>query len=79
MFLYSLTIQKPTAVTSAVAGSFSAPKVQEIAIAKGKILELLRPDDNGKVNVVYSSEVFANIRSLCTFRLPGICSFIARL
>eukprot|EP00954_Amorphochlora_amoebiformis_P026667 1380673-Amorphochlora_amoeboformis.AAC.1 len=49
MHLYGLTLQKSTAITSAVYGNFSAPKAQEIVVARGKILELLRPDDTGKV------------------------------
>ena len=36
-----------------------------------KVLEILRPDSNGKVQVIASTEVFGCIRSLATFRLPG--------
>ena len=36
MHLYSLTLQKSTAITVAVYGSFSAPKTQEIAVGRGK-------------------------------------------
>ena len=53
MFLYNLTLQRPGAVTQAVAGSFSAPKAQEIVAARGDYLELLRPDDSGKVETVH--------------------------
>lgn len=35
MHLYSLTLQKSTAITVAVYGSFSAPKMQEIAVGRG--------------------------------------------
>ena len=34
-------------------------------------MELLRPDSNGKLQVIGVTEVFGNIRSLCPFRLPG--------
>lgn len=53
-------------------GNFSAPKSHELAIVRGsKILELLRPDDNGKMQTMASVEVFGVIRSLVPFRLPG--------
>lgn len=55
----------------AVYGSFSAPKVQEIIVSRGKVLELLRPDDNGKVQTILSTEVFGAIRALSAFRLTG--------
>lgn len=45
MFVYNLTLHKATAVTAAIFGSFSAPKAQEIVVARGKVLELLRPDE----------------------------------
>lgn len=54
-------------------GSFSEEQVDEIVVAKGKILELLRPDaQTGKIEVVGSCEVFGLIRSLLTFRLMGM-------
>lgn len=43
--LYSLTLQKPTAITCAIFGSFSSPKALELIVAKGKILELIKPDE----------------------------------
>ena len=71
MHLYSLTLQRASGVTAAVYGSFSAPKKQEIVVAKGGVLELLRPDDNGKVQTVASVEVFGEVRALSCFRLTG--------
>lgn len=52
----------------AIYGNFSAPKVHEIVVGRGKVLELLRPDDAGRVQVVHSTEVFGVIRSLAPFR-----------
>ena len=46
MHLYALTLQKPTAINKAIFGSFSGPKAQELIVARGRILELLRPDEN---------------------------------
>ena len=40
-------------------------------MAKGKVLELLRPDDNGKVQTISSTEVFGVIRAIQQFRLTG--------
>lgn len=36
---------------SALYGNFSAPKAQEIVVSRGCTLELLRPDDVGKLQV----------------------------
>lgn len=70
MFLYNLTLQRAQAIPHAVYGSFSAPKAQEIVVSRGKVLELLRPDDEtGKVQSVLSTEVFGTIRCLQPFRL----------
>ena len=71
MHLYSLTLQKASGITAAVFGNFSGPKQQELIVARGKILELMRPDDNGKVQTVFATEVFGIIRSITTFRLTG--------
>lgn len=40
-------------------------------MSRGKVLELLRPDEQGKVQVIYSTEVFGVIRSLQPFRCEG--------
>ena len=72
MFLYNLTLQRATGVTHAVHGSFSGTKQQEIVVARGKILELLRPDPNsGKVYTLLTTEIFGVIRSVIPFRLTG--------
>eukprot|EP00270_Netrium_digitus_P013177 TRINITY_DN4354_c0_g1_i2.p1 TRINITY_DN4354_c0_g1~~TRINITY_DN4354_c0_g1_i2.p1 ORF type:complete len:270 (-),score=66.81 TRINITY_DN4354_c0_g1_i2:155-964(-) len=71
MFLYSLTLQQATGVANAVYGSFSGGKEQEIIVSRGKVLELLRPDANGKLQSVYTVEIFGAIRSLAQFRLTG--------
>lgn len=71
MYLYSLTLQRATGIVSAINGSFSGGKTQEIVVARGKLLELLRPDDNGKIQTLLSVEIFGAIRSLAQFRLTG--------
>lgn len=40
-------------------------------MSRGKILELLRPNETGKLQPVVTTEVFGCIRSLATFRLTG--------
>lgn len=55
----------------AIYGNFSSPKAQEIAVSRGKVLELLRPDDAGKVQTIFTTEVFGCIRCLAPFRLTG--------
>ncbi|CAA6670468.1 unnamed protein product [Spirodela intermedia] len=57
MYLYSLTLQRATGVVCAVNGSFT--------------LELLRPDEAGRIQILHSVEVFGAIRSLAQFRLTG--------
>nr|KYP75426.1 Splicing factor 3B subunit 3 [Cajanus cajan] len=71
MYLYSLTLQRPTGIICAINGSFSGGKTQEIVVARGKVLDLLRPDDNGRIQTILSVEIFGAIRSLAQFRLIG--------
>ena len=72
MYLYNLTLQRATGITHAAQGNFSGTKVQEIVIARGKLLEIVRPDPNtGKVHTLLSTEVFGCIRSIISFRLTG--------
>jgi splicing factor 3B subunit 3 len=56
---------------SAIYGNFSAPKAQEIVVSRGKVLELLRPNDMGKLETVVSTEIFGCIRCISAFRLTG--------
>ncbi|CAL5225226.1 g8014 [Coccomyxa viridis] len=71
MYLYNLTLNRASGIQCAIYGNFSGPKAQEIVVSRGKILELLRPDDAGKVQTVCSTEVFGCIRCLAPFRLTG--------
>ncbi|CAH9121286.1 unnamed protein product [Cuscuta epithymum] len=71
MYLYNLTLQKPTGILCAINGNFSGGKVQEIVVARGKVLDLIRPDDNGKLQTLLSVDIFGAIRSLAQFRLTG--------
>ena len=54
-----------------VVGNFSGAKNHEIVIAKGNIIELLRPDETGKIVSISESPMFAVIRSILAFRLAG--------
>jgi len=70
--LYNLTLHRAGAITHAIYGNFSAPKAQEIVVSRGKILELLKVDDDTRTVVsVLSWEVFGTIRALQPFRLTG--------
>lgn len=72
MHLYNLTLQRSTNISIAVHGNFAGTKQQEIALAKGRILELVRPDPNtGKVYTLLSIDIFGVIRSMIAFRLTG--------
>ncbi|KAK2739201.1 pre-mRNA-splicing factor rse1 [Myotisia sp. PD_48] len=72
MFMYSLTIQPPTAVTQAILGQFAGTKEQQIVTASGSKLTIHRPDPaQGKIRSLFSQDVFGIIRSLAAFRLAG--------
>ncbi|KAL3318033.1 Splicing factor 3B subunit 3 [Cichlidogyrus casuarinus] len=72
MHLYNLTLQRASGITHAVHGNFSGAKQQEIAVAKGKVLELLKPDPlTGKILTLHTTEVFGTIRTIMPFRLTG--------
>jgi splicing factor 3B subunit 3 len=53
MFLYSLTLNQATAINHSIQGSFTEPEQNELVLAKGKIIELLRPDDEGTLQLVF--------------------------
>eukprot|EP00911_Craspedida_sp_UC1_P001250 UC1_evm1s943 len=73
MHLYSVTLQRPGAITCAVHGNFDGTKKQMIAVSRaGKYIDLLRPDGTtGKLHTIVSTEVFGCVRALRTFRLTG--------
>lgn len=71
MYLYSLTLQQPTGIIAAINGNFSGTKTPEIVVARGKVLELLRPENSGRIETLVSTEIFGAIRSLAQFRLTG--------
>ncbi|KZF24133.1 hypothetical protein L228DRAFT_252598 [Xylona heveae TC161] len=72
MFMYSLTIQPPTAVTQAILGQFAGTKEQQIITACGSRLTLHRPDPTqGKITDILSHDVFGIVRTLAAFRLAG--------
>ena len=69
--LYNLTLQKSSGINAAVYGNFSASKAQEIVVLRNKVVELLRPDESGRVQSVTSVEAFGIARSIATLRLAG--------
>jgi len=72
MFMYSLTLQPPTAVTQAIIGQFAGTKDQQIVTAYGSRLTLNRPDPSqGKIVTALSHDVFGIIRGIAAFRLAG--------
>jgi splicing factor 3B subunit 3 len=72
MFMYSLTIQPPTAITQAILGQFAGTKEQQIVTACGSRLTLHRPDATlGKITPILSHDIFGIIRGLAAFRLAG--------
>ena len=54
MYLYSTACHQATAITQAIYGSFTKPNQEELIVAKGKILELLKVDEyTGKMQLIY--------------------------
>ncbi|RFU35793.1 hypothetical protein B7463_g614, partial [Scytalidium lignicola] len=72
MFMYSLTLTPPTAITQAILGQFAGTKEQQIVTASGSRLTLHRPDPSqGKIIPALSHDVFGIIRGIAAFRLAG--------
>jgi hypothetical protein len=72
MFMYSLTIQPPTAITQAILGQFAGTKEQQIVTASGSKLTIHRPEPSqGRITPIYSQDVFGIIRTLAAFRIAG--------
>jgi len=72
MHLYNLTLQKSTGICFAIHGNFSGSKQQEIALSRGTVLEIVKPDTStGKIHSLISINVFGIIRSMMAFRLTG--------
>lgn len=73
MYLYSLTLNQATAINNSVYGNFSGPKQHEIVVSKGKILEMLRLNEQSqRLELIYRQEVFGLIRKIIPFRLLGM-------
>ncbi|CAI5702384.1 hypothetical protein KXD40_005240 [Peronospora effusa] len=71
MHLLNLTLQPPTGVHLSVYGNFSSPQAQEFIVARNDVLQLLRPDEAGRLEVIISTQVFGVVRALQPFRLTG--------
>ncbi|KAF5679748.1 pre-mRNA-splicing factor rse-1 [Fusarium denticulatum] len=72
MFLYSLSLQSPTAISQAIVGHFSGTKEQQILTVSGSILTLHHPDPaHGRVQPVFSHDLFSIVRSIVSFRPAG--------
>eukprot|EP00960_Hanusia_phi_P004012 117927-Hanusia_phi.AAC.2 len=71
MHLYSLTLQRPSAITHAVRGNFSGRGNDEIVVAHGRCIELLQIDEQGRILSLCNMDCFAIIRALAASKLPG--------
>uniref|UniRef100_A0A7R9Z712 DNA damage-binding protein 1 n=1 Tax=Chlamydomonas euryale TaxID=1486919 RepID=A0A7R9Z712_9CHLO len=71
MHLYNLTLSRATGIQCAIYGNFSGAKAQELVVSRGKSLELLRPNESGRLQTIVATEVFGCIRSLAPFRMVG--------
>ncbi|KAG9508250.1 Pre-mRNA-splicing factor rse1 [Fusarium musae] len=72
MFLYSLSLQPPTAISQASVGHFSGTKEQQILTVSGSILTLYSPDTtHERLQPFLSHDLFSIVRSIVSFRLAG--------
>lgn len=73
LYLYNITLKRPSYAISSVTGQFSGTKkVQEICIATSLTIELWRPNiDTGKLDKICVHNVFSVIQSLEKVRLTG--------
>jgi len=76
MFMYSLTIQPPSAITQALVGQFTGAKDQQIVMASGSRLTLMTLETEkdkqiGKTVHLLTHDVFGIIRAISSFRLAG--------
>ncbi|KAF5094205.1 hypothetical protein DV451_005068 [Geotrichum candidum] len=71
--LYSLTLSKPGSVVRSITGQFTGRNsTQDLLIARGSYLQLLRPDKiTRRLVPLLSYNVFGIIRSLAVFRIAG--------
>lgn len=69
--LLHLTLQKAVSINTAVAGSFTESRQNEIVASHGKCLALYRITDDAKIQEVFHEEAFGLIRALSAFRLTG--------
>ncbi|KPV75805.1 uncharacterized protein RHOBADRAFT_52830 [Rhodotorula graminis WP1] len=71
--LYNQSLLASSAISLACVGNFSGTKQQEIALVRGaERIELVRVDPNtGKLESIVEHNVFAQIRSLSSFKLTG--------
>ena len=69
--LYNLTLENGGSISSSCYGSFSAPKAQELVVARGQNLEMLRVGPQGNMISVAMQNVFGLIRRIAAFRLSG--------
>ena len=74
MHLYNLTLQKATGITNVIHGNFSGTKQQEIVIARGKIIEILKYDPNtGKVYTILRIHIYSCVYIVYVHACMHVC------
>tara|TARA_Y100000780_G_scaffold230013_1_gene251127 strand:- start:1031 stop:1315 length:285 start_codon:yes stop_codon:yes gene_type:complete len=76
-FSYVVTSSKPTSVSNAVVGSFTAPGARDLIVAKTSRLELFSIEADG-LSPLFEVQVYGRISSMETFR-PAVSAARARL
>jgi len=73
MYLYNLTLQKPTIIYQAITGNFTSKTSIEILINKGgNLLELLTLNEKADSLIpIISQETYSHIKKISSFKLIG--------
>lgn len=65
------TLQRPTAISKAIVGSFTGVRKTELAVITGNALSLYSVSSEGTLSLLSQADVFGILRNIEAFRLTG--------
>ncbi|KAH0475974.1 MAG: hypothetical protein KVP17_002306, partial [Porospora cf. gigantea B] len=72
MHLVSLSLQRSHLISATASGNFTAPDSEEVALARGAVIEIVKPVAKGKMSLLYRRDVFGIIRRMEAVRIAGL-------